>query len=123
MKAKEPKYEIKVRVTQAQLDKIHENMRLVHLENREEYLRKMALNGYVLFLDDRELRCFNRLIGSISNSFNQIAKRANDSGLVYETDLMDMSSRMNQIWEAQNKLLAALEHSVVLFSAVLSSFI
>ena len=112
MKAKEPKYEIKVRVTQAQLDKIHENMRLVHLENREEYLRKMALNGYVLFLDDRELRCFNRLIGSISNSFNQIAKRANASGRVYETDLMNMCARMNQIWEAQNKLLSALEQSV-----------
>ena len=112
MKAKEPKYEIKVRVTQAQLDRIHENMRAVHLENREEYLRKMALNGYVLFLDDRELRCFNRLIGSISNSFNQIAKRANASGRVYETGLMDMCARMNQIWEAQNKLLAALEQSV-----------
>ena len=34
MKAKEPKYEIKVRVTQAQLDRIHGNMRIVHLENR-----------------------------------------------------------------------------------------
>lgn len=112
MKRKEPKHEIKVRVTQEQLDKIHENMHIVHLHNREEYLRKMALNGYLLFLDDRELRCFNRLIGSISNSFNQIAKRANASGRVYETDLMDMCARMNQIWEAQNKLLSSLNHAI-----------
>ena len=103
---KQKKIGIKVRVTPDQLDMIHERMRAAHTENREAYIRKMALDGFILELDSAPLKEMCRLLRSISNNLNQVAKQANSSGRVYETDLFDMAQKLNRIWDAQNQLLS-----------------
>ena len=105
---KEKKVDIKVRLTPEQLDMIHKRMKELHTDNREAYIRKMAVDGYILDLDDSAIREMCRLLRSISNNFNQVAKMANSSGNVYETDLMDMSQKLNRIWDAQTQLMAKL---------------
>ena len=105
---KQKKIGIKVRVTPDQLDMIHERMRAAHTENREAYIRKMALDGFILELDSAPLKEMCRLLRSISNNFNQVAKRANSSGNVYETDLLDMAQKQNKLWDALNQLIVRL---------------
>ena len=107
-KKKEKKVDVKVRLTPEQLDMIHKRMKELHTDNREAYIRKMAVDGYILDLDDSAIREMCRLLRSISNNFNQVAKMANSSGNVYETDLMDMSQKLNRIWDAQTRLMAKL---------------
>ena len=104
-KKKEKKVDIKVRLTPEQLDMIHQRMKELHTDNREAYIRKMAVDGYILDLDDSAIREMCRLLRSISNNFNQVAKMANSSGNVYETDLMDMARKLNRIWDAQTQLM------------------
>lgn len=104
-KEKVKKTEIKVRFSPEQVDMIHERMREAHTDNREGYIRKMALDGFILELDSAPLKEMCRLLRSISNNFNQVARLANTSGHVYETDLFDMSQKLNRIWDAQSQLL------------------
>ena len=104
----EKKIIIKVPITRGQLDMIHERMKEAKTDNRSAYIRKMALDGFFLEMDDAPIKEMNRLLRSISNNFNQVAKRANSSGNVYETDLLDMAKKMNQIWDRQNQLIMCL---------------
>ena len=72
------------------------------------YCRKMALDGYVLKLDFPELRQWSSTQRRISNSFNQLAKRVNSTNRVYDTDIENMQTMLDQLWEAINALLLRL---------------
>ena len=58
--------------------------------NMASYLRKMAIDGYVVKLDLPELRDYVSLQRRTSNNFNQIARRLNSTGRVYDTDIQAM---------------------------------
>ena len=73
--------------------------------NLSAFLRKMALDGYVIHLDMTELKELTRLLRICSNNLNQYAKRANEVGSVYAADIEDLHSRLNEIWELTGKLL------------------
>ena len=103
---KTSKVEIKVRFTPDQVEMIHDRMKAAHTDNREGFIRKMALDGFILEVDAAPFKEMCRLLRSISNNFNQVAKQANSSGRVYETDLFDMAQKLNRIWDAQNQLLS-----------------
>ena len=96
---------ILLRVTPEQLDVIHERMKEAHTDNREGFIRKMALDGFILEIDEAPLKEMNRLLRSISNNFNQVARRANSTGSIYETDLTDMAQKLNRLWDMQTRLM------------------
>ena len=73
--------------------------------NLSAFLRKMALDGYIIHLDMTELQALTRLLRSCSNNLNQYAKRANEVGSVYAADVEDLHSRLDEIWELAGKLL------------------
>lgn len=43
-----------------------------------------------------------------SNNFNQIARRVNSTNRIYEDDIREMKGMLEQIWEANNKVLEKL---------------
>ena len=69
------------------------------------YLRKMAIDGYVVKLELPELRDLISLLRRTSNNFNQIARRVNATGRVYADDLHEMKIMLEQIWAADNQIL------------------
>ena len=58
------------------------------------YLRKMALDGYCLYLDLPQLRRMAYLLQMCSNNLNQYAKVANENGRVYAADMEDLRARL-----------------------------
>ena len=76
--------------------------------NMAAYLRKMAIDGYVVRLDLPELRDLISLLRRTSSNFNQIARRVNSTGRVYEDDIYDMEVKIEQTWDATNKVLEKL---------------
>ena len=72
------------------------------------YCRKMALDGYVLKLDFPELRQWSSTQRRISNNFNQLAKRVNSTNRVYDADIENMRTMLDQLWDAINALLLRL---------------
>ena len=76
--------------------------------NMAAYLRKMAIDGYVVRLQLPELRDLISLLRRTSSNFNQIARRVNSTGRVYEDDNYDMKVKIEQTWDATNKVLEKL---------------
>ena len=72
------------------------------------YLRKMAIDGYVVKLELPELRDFISLLRRTSNNFNQIARRVNSTDRIYADDIREMKNLLEQIWEADNRILEKL---------------
>ena len=72
------------------------------------YLRKMAIDGYVVKLELPELRDFISLLRRTSNNFNQIARRVNSTDRIYAEDIVEMKNLLEQIWEADNQILTKL---------------
>ena len=72
------------------------------------YLRKMALDGYCIRLDLQELSRMAYLLQMCSNNLNQYAKRANESGRIYQTDMEDLRARLDELIGLAKQILAKL---------------
>ena len=74
-------------------------------------IRNMStlLNGYLLKLDLPEIRELLRLMKNLTNNVNQMAKRLNERGSVYETEMDDILRRLDDVWNVMNRILTKLE--------------
>ena len=77
--------------------------------NMSAYLRKMAIDGHILKLDLPQVREMLAMLGRISGSLNQIAKRVNSTGRLYEEDLSEIKAQQKEIWDGVNAILERLE--------------
>ena len=100
--------QIPFRVTAEEKDLIEKNVSQLGTQNLSAYLRKMAINGYILHLDLPELPQMLSLLRNMSNNLNQLTKRVNASGNLYEGELTEISTQMSNLWEAMNLLLKRL---------------
>lgn len=87
---------------------IEENMKLLSTENLGAYLRKMALDGYLIHLDLSEVREMIRLLRNATNNLNQIAKVANATGNIYGGEIKMMQERYELLWRSARKILSEL---------------
>ena len=69
--------QIKFRVTEAERDLILEKMKLIPTRNMAAYLRKIAIDGYILQVDHTDIKAMTAEIQKIGVNVNQIAKRVN----------------------------------------------
>lgn len=100
--------QVKFRVTPEERAMIDRRMEQADTINMAAYLRKMAIDGYVVKLDLPELRDMISLLRRTSNNFNQIARRVNSTNRVYENDIQEMKAMLEQLWEANNSVLEKL---------------
>lgn len=91
-----------------ELDLIHQKKALTGIRNTSAYLRKMAIDGYVINLDIKQLNEVSRLLRITSNNVNQMAKRANETGNIYETDIADVKNQLDFIKADFGEVLKAL---------------
>ena len=105
MKDNSRKTQLHFVVSEQELDRIRHRMEECGVANLSAFLRKMALDGYIIHLDMTELQELTRLLRICSNNLNQYAKRANEVGSVYAADVEDLHSRLDEIWELTGKLL------------------
>ena len=87
---------------------IHKKMEQFGTKNLSAYLRKMAIDGYVVRLDLPELKELVSLLRYSSNNLNQLTKRVHETGRVYDADLEDIARRQDAIWEGVREILTRL---------------
>ena len=73
--------------------------------NREAYLRKIAIDGMIVKLEVQELKEIVSLMRRTSNNVNQIARRLNETGRIYEVDISDVQNQQEQLWDMLNSLI------------------
>lgn len=100
--------QLNFRVSSHELELIERKMAQMGTINREAYLRKMAIDGYVVKLDLPEIKELLSLMRRNSNNLNQLTKRVHETGRVYDADMEDIVQKQNDIWDGLNKVLTRL---------------
>ena len=99
--------QIKFRVTEEERSLIEQKMKLVPTRNMEAYLRKMAIDGYIIQIDHADIKAMTAEIQKIGVNINQIARRVNATSTVYEADIQEIKERLAQIWQLQRSILSS----------------
>ena len=99
--------QMKFWVTEEEKRLIDEKMKLLPTQRYGAYLRKMALDGYIIDTDMSNLKEMNKTLFSIGRNINQLAKklkRPRVSGR-YGRDTGKAGS--DQIWQLQRRILSS----------------
>jgi L-rhamnose mutarotase len=83
---------------------IERRMKEAGIRNMSAYIRKMAIDGYVIRLDLSDVKEVSRLMGINSNNLNQYAKKANETGSIYQRDIEVLKEQHEKIWEELRKI-------------------
>ena len=97
------------RTTEAEDNVIRQKMKTFGIRTRASFYRAMILNGYLLKLDLPEIRELLRLMKNLTNNVNQIAKRMNERGSIYDTEIDEILEKQEEIWNTLNQILSKLE--------------
>ena len=100
--------QLNFRVSPEELALIEQKMAQMGTKNREAYLRKMALDGYVVRLELPELKELVSLMRYSSNNLNQLTRRVHETGRIYDADLEDISRRQEALWDGVHQVLTQL---------------
>jgi len=88
---------------------IDKKMALLGTSNLRGYLRKMAVDGYIVQLDMGCVVEMVKLLRSISSNVNQIARRCNETRNLYGEDVEDLRKGYTEVWQGINDLLKKFE--------------
>lgn len=105
---REREVQLKFRVTPEERQIIERKMALLGTSNMAAYLRKMAIDGYIINLEVPELRDLISLLRRSSNNLNQLTKRVHETGRFYDADLEDLRQNFDRLWDTADKLLKGL---------------
>lgn len=99
------------RTTESEAAIMRKKMEALGIRNESAYMRALALNGYILKLDLPQIREMLRLLGNMTNNLNQIAKRLNAHGNLYETEIEEIQQKQDELWKMMRQLLSILERT------------
>ena len=99
---------VTIRLTDEETKIIEEKMKQSGISKTAVFFRKMVLDGLVLKLDLPEIKEMISLLRRSSNNLNQIAKRVNETGRIYEDDLMEIRLKQDKLWGGMNGILQRL---------------
>jgi len=72
------------------------------------YLRKMAIDGYIIYTDIKNIKQYIQELQAIGRNINQIAKRVNSTSDIYKEDIEEIKERLDEIWLLQRSILSNL---------------
>ena len=101
MNGRKRKIQIKFYVTEEERALIEQKMKLVPTRNMEAYLRKMAIDGYIIQIDHADIKAMTAEIQKIGVNINQITRRVNATGSVYQEDIEEIKGVLAEIWRLQ----------------------
>ena len=99
---------LRFRVNEQEQQAIRDKMAALGTGNMEAYLRKMALDGYIIKLDLPELQALVSLLRRSSNNLNQLTRRVHETGHIYDADLEELRRDFDRLWDGTRQLLHSL---------------
>ena len=99
--------QMKFYVTEEEKRLIDEKMAQLPTKRYGAYLRKMAIDGYIIYTDTTDIKAFTAELSAIGRNINQIAKRLNAGGPAYQADIQEVRERLDEIWQLQRRILSS----------------
>ena len=93
-------------VTEEERALIEQKMAQLPTKRIGAYLRKMAIDGYIIYMDTADIKEMNKELSAIGRNINQIAKRLNAGGSAYDADIQEIKERLDEIWQLQRRILS-----------------
>jgi hypothetical protein len=90
----------------SEAEMIGDRMEAAGVKNISAYLRKMAIDGYIIHMDMKDIRELVSLLRRCSNNLNQYARRANETGSIYEGSIEDLKERFEALWDMASAILS-----------------
>ncbi len=99
--------QLKIWVSEEEKHLIDEKMKQLPTQRYGAYLRKMAIDGYIIYIDTKDIKEMTAQLSAIGRNINQIAKRINAGGPTYQADLEEIRERQAEIWRLQRHILSS----------------
>ena len=90
--------QLKFRVTPQEREMIETKMAQFGTTNMAAYLRKMAIDGYIIKVDYTQQKKLAAAVSRAASNINQICRRINSSGHLYAEDVAELKERQVEIW-------------------------
>ena len=100
--------QLKIWLTEEERRLIDEKMKLLPTSQIGAYIRKMAIDGYIIYTDTANIKEMKKELRAIGRNINQIAKRVNSTGDIYRGDITELRERLGEIWQLQRTILSTL---------------
>ena len=94
-------------ISEEEQESIRQRMEELGTQNMSAYIRKMALNGYVLNVDITPVRELVSLQRRCSNNINQVATHANTHG-IYQSEIIALQKDYAELWGSISDILGQL---------------
>ena len=95
-------------VTEEERKLIEQEMAQLPTSQIGAYLRKMAIDGFVIYTDTTNIKEMNWQLQKIGVNINQIAKKVNTTGAIYSDDIKELKERLEEIWQLQRTIALSL---------------
>jgi len=95
-----------LRLSDDELYILEQKCKASSIKDKSSFLRHLILYSYDYDIDYSELWEYNSALAKIGNNLNQIAKRMNATGNIYEADVKEVKELMKQVWHTQKSMLS-----------------
>lgn len=95
---------ILINISSSDKARIRERMKSAGTKNMSAYIRKQAIDGYIVVLDLSDVREVLRLLGELSSSVNRYIKKANELGTATLEDIEDVRQSQLEILNEMRKI-------------------
>ena len=85
-------------VTEQERQLIQSKMAQLGTKNIGAYLRKMAIDGYIVNTDTTPLKKQYEEMHKIGININQIAKKVNTTGDLYPEEMQELKEMVKELW-------------------------
>ena len=86
-------------LNERKLSIVRHKMNKLGTRNFGEYVRKMLIDGYIIKVDYTEQKRLAAAVSHVASNINQICRRINNTGHVYDADVAELKERMADVWE------------------------
>ena len=106
MAKRERQNELKIYLNNDEQYRLEQKFKISGMKSKSAFIRHLILYGYVYDVNYEHLREYNTTLARIGNNLNQITKRMNATGNVYEADVKEVKELMKQVWQSQKSMLS-----------------
>ena len=86
-------------VTEQEKELIESKMAQLGTRNMGAYLRKMAIDGYIIKVDYTEQKKLAAAVSRAAANINHICRRINQTGHFYEDDAAELKEKVGEVWK------------------------
>ena len=78
---------------------IQAKMAQLGTKNMGAYLRKMAIDGYIIQVDYTEQKKLAAAVNKLGANINNICRRMNSTGRFYQDDVVELKGKLDEVWQ------------------------